>query len=67
MLPFHCGELQYFAAPSVIRIRMQLDSEGGGAKVFRSPVHCATTIAKEQGLKGIYAGLEAGVFRQVVV
>ena len=49
----------------VIRIRMQLDSEGGGAKAFRNPLHCATTIAKEQGVKGIYAGLEAGLFRQV--
>jgi solute carrier family 25 oxoglutarate transporter 11 len=49
----------------VIRIRMQLDSEGGATRVFRNPWHCATSIAKADGIQGVYAGISAGIFRQI--
>lgn len=49
----------------VIRVRMQLDSEGGGIRQFRNPAHCAISILKEDGIRGIYAGLSAGLFRQI--
>ena len=42
----------------VIRVRLQLDAEGGAARVFKSPIHCASTIVGQQGPSDKIAGLD---------
>eukprot|EP00729_Bicosta_minor_P010190 gene10190-12289_t len=50
----------------VVRVTMQVDG-AGGAGMYRNALHCGTDIAKTNGVvRGLYAGLSAGIFRQVV-
>ncbi len=48
----------------LIKNRMQLSGEGGKAKMYNNSFHAATTIIKNEGVAGIYAGLSAGLLRQ---
>lgn len=48
----------------VLRVRLQLDSEAGSMKKFRNPLHCAVSIWKqENGIRGLYVGISAGIAR----
>ena len=45
---------------------MQLDAEGGGKRLYKGTVDCMTGIYRNSGLtRGLYAGLSAGILRQV--
>jgi solute carrier family 25 oxoglutarate transporter 11 len=46
----------------VIRVNMQVD-----AGLYRNSLHCATTLVKAGGVvNGLYAGISAGIFRQIL-
>lgn len=52
----------------VVRVNLQVDGSGaktGGAKQYRGTLHCAQTIAARDGVRGLYSGLTAGIFRQL--
>ena len=49
----------------VLRVRQQLDAEGGGLRMYNGPIHCATSIVKADGFTGLYAGFTAGIARQI--
>jgi len=48
----------------LVKNRMQLSGEGGGKKLYRNSLHAVTSIIKNEGVAGIYAGLSAGLLRQ---
>jgi solute carrier family 25 (mitochondrial oxoglutarate transporter), member 11 len=48
----------------LIKNRMQLSGEGGSQKQYKSSIHAAKTIIKNEGLVSIYTGLSAGLLRQ---
>jgi len=48
----------------VVKNRMQMSGEGGAAKEYKTSFHALTTIFRKEGLRGIYSGLSAGLFRQ---
>lgn len=49
----------------VVRINMQVDSSSGAKRLYRGIFHCAKVVFETQGIKGLYAGISAGIFRQV--
>uniref|UniRef100_A0A6B2LC93 Mitochondrial 2-oxoglutarate/malate carrier protein n=1 Tax=Arcella intermedia TaxID=1963864 RepID=A0A6B2LC93_9EUKA len=48
----------------LIKTRMQLSGEGVAAKQHKTAFHAALSIAKAEGIKGMYKGLSAGILRQ---
>ncbi|UJR32199.1 hypothetical protein I4U23_019664 [Adineta vaga] len=48
----------------VVKNRMQMSGVGGAAKEYKTSFHALTTIFGKEGLRGIYSGLSAGLFRQ---
>ncbi|CAF1235496.1 unnamed protein product [Rotaria sp. Silwood1] len=48
----------------VVKNRMQMSGEGGGAREHKTSFHALRAIFRSGGLSGIYAGLSAGLFRQ---
>ena len=48
----------------LIKNRMQLSGEGGGAKEHKTSFHAFRAILKNEGLGGLYTGLSAGLLRQ---
>ncbi|CAF0936522.1 unnamed protein product [Adineta steineri] len=48
----------------VVKNRMQMSGEGGAAKEYKNSFDALTTIFRKEGLRGIYSGLSAGLFRQ---
>eukprot|EP00937_MAST-01D_sp_MAST-1D-sp2_P003808 g3808.t1 len=50
----------------VTRVQMQLDAEGGGKRLYKGMVDCVTQLYRQNGLqRGLYAGLSAGILRQL--
>jgi len=66
---FFCGTLSTCTATcfiqpmDMIKVQIQLGSEAGGST---SPFVIARQIAREGGMKGFYAGLDAALLRQVI-
>jgi len=48
----------------LVKNRMQLSGVGGKAKEYRNSFHAISSILKNEGITGIYAGLSAGLLRQ---
>lgn len=48
----------------VIKVRMQLSSNGGSAQ-YRGVVHAVQTISRQEGVSAMYSGLSAALTRQV--
>eukprot|EP00057_Strongylocentrotus_purpuratus_P029206 XP_011683680.1 PREDICTED: mitochondrial 2-oxoglutarate/malate carrier protein [Strongylocentrotus purpuratus] len=48
----------------LVKNRMQMSGEGGGAKAHKTSVHAIKSIIKEEGALGLYNGLSAGLLRQ---
>lgn len=48
----------------LVKNRMQISGEGGQSKLYRNSFHAVTSIIKNEGITGIYAGLSAGLLRQ---
>ncbi|XP_014675883.1 PREDICTED: mitochondrial 2-oxoglutarate/malate carrier protein-like [Priapulus caudatus] len=48
----------------LVKNRMQLSGEGGGAKQYKTSFHAVTGILRNEGIIGIYSGLSAGLLRQ---
>ena len=40
----------------LVKNRMQISGEGGQAKLYKNSFHALTTILKNEGVRGIYAG-----------
>ncbi len=40
----------------VVKVRMQLQGEGGAAARYKSSLHAFPTIVREEGLGGLYKG-----------
>lgn len=49
----------------VLRVRLQLDSEGGSVRKYRGTFHLTSMIIKTEGAIGLYAGFSAGIARQI--
>jgi solute carrier family 25 (mitochondrial oxoglutarate transporter), member 11 len=55
----------FFVQPlDLIKNRMQLSGEGGTSKAYKNSFHAIVSIAKSEGIFGLYAGLSAGLLRQ---
>ena len=48
----------------LIKTRLQLSGEGGSQKVHRNTMAAITNIVKQEGVRNLYKGLTAGLFRQ---
>ncbi|CAN0416585.1 mitochondrial 2-oxoglutarate/malate carrier protein [Lampetra fluviatilis] len=48
----------------LVKNRMQLSGEGGGAREHRNSVQAVASILRKEGVRGIYTGLSAGLLRQ---
>jgi len=48
----------------MVKVRIQLLGEGGGAQVNRNPFVVASNIVKNEGFFSMYRGLSAGLLRQ---
>ena len=45
---------------------MQIDSEGGAKRQYKGSLDCARQVFAKEGLvRGLYAGISAGIFRQL--
>ena len=49
----------------LVKNRMQVSGEGGGARLYNNSLHCAQTIIKTEGITGLYSGLTASFARQL--
>ena len=50
----------------VVRVNLQVDSVAvGGKKAYSGTLDCIRSIASRDGVKGLYAGLSAGILRQL--
>ena len=58
-----CGASCCVHPLDVVRINLQIDQ--AGKKVYKGTFHCLSHIYKEAGVSGLYAGLSAGMFRQI--
>lgn len=54
-----CGATCFVHPLDVIKVNLQVDTSGKG------PVSVAQTIFRQSGIRGLYAGLSAGIFRQI--
>ncbi|XP_070561717.1 mitochondrial 2-oxoglutarate/malate carrier protein-like [Ptychodera flava] len=48
----------------LVKNRMQLSGEGGGARQYKTSGHALVSILRNEGIFGIYTGLSAGLLRQ---
>ncbi|CAN2390301.1 Belongs to the mitochondrial carrier (TC 2.A.29) family [Pristimantis euphronides] len=48
----------------LVKNRMQLSGEGAKTKEYKTSFHAVSSILKNEGLRGIYTGLSAGLLRQ---
>lgn len=48
----------------LVKNRMQISGEGGSAKLYKNSFDAVKTIIRNEGVRGIYAGLSAGLLRQ---
>lgn len=48
----------------LVKNRMQISGEGGQAKAYKNSLDAVTSIIRNEGVRGIYAGLSAGLLRQ---
>ena len=60
-----CGASACVHPLDVCRIQMQVDAEGGGVRMYKSTSHCLMTLVRRGGVSTIYAGISAGMLRQV--
>ena len=61
MIPASC-----FCHPlDVIRIQMQVDSEGGAKRMYKGTFDCATQLYRRGGFSVLYAGITAAWLRQI--
>ena len=58
-----CGASCCVHPLDVIRVNLQVDQ--AGARQYRGMLHCGQTILRREGLRGLYAGISAGMFRQI--
>ncbi len=60
-----CGATLIVQPLDLIKTRLQLSGELGGAKAHRSTVHAIANVVRAEGLLNMYNGLSAALFRQV--
>lgn len=60
-----CGATLCVHPLDVIRVNLQVDGGKGGSGQYRGMLHCAQSVFAREGPTGLYAGLSAGIFRQV--
>jgi solute carrier family 25 (mitochondrial oxoglutarate transporter), member 11 len=58
-----CGASCCVHPLDVVRINLQIDQ--AGARVYKNTFHCLSHIFKKGGINGLYAGLSAGMLRQI--
>jgi solute carrier family 25 (mitochondrial oxoglutarate transporter), member 11 len=54
-----CGATCFVHPLDVLKVNLQVDTTG------RGPLNVAKTIFQQSGIRGLYAGLSAGIFRQI--
>merc|ERR1719262_15599 len=60
-----CGAAMVVQPMDLVKNRMQVSGEGGGARMYNNSVHCAQTIFRKEGFFGFYNGLSASLARQL--
>ena len=60
-----CGATLVVQPLDLIKTRLQLSGELGGAKAHRSTLHAIVNVVRAEGLLNMYNGLSAALFRQV--
>jgi len=60
-----CGAVCVAQPMDLVKNRMQVSGEGGGARLYNNSLHCAQTIIKTEGFFGLYSGLTASFARQL--
>jgi solute carrier family 25 oxoglutarate transporter 11 len=58
-----CGASCCVHPLDVVRVNLQVDQ--AGARVYKGTLHCMQSIAQRQGLRGLYSGISAGMLRQL--
>jgi len=58
-----CGASCCVHPLDVVRINLQIDQ--AGARVYKGTFDCLSQIFKKEGVSGLYAGLSAGMLRQI--
>ena len=58
------GATLFVQPMDLIKNRMQLSGVGGAAKEHKNTLHAVRSIIVNEGIKGIYSGLSAGLLRQ---
>ncbi|XP_013931148.1 PREDICTED: mitochondrial 2-oxoglutarate/malate carrier protein, partial [Thamnophis sirtalis] len=48
----------------LVKNRMQLSGEGAKTREYKTSLHAVGSILRQEGLRGIYTGLSAGLLRQ---
>ncbi|XP_055006025.1 mitochondrial 2-oxoglutarate/malate carrier protein [Boleophthalmus pectinirostris] len=48
----------------LVKNRMQLAGQGTKAREYKTSFHCLLSILKNEGVRGVYTGLSAGLLRQ---
>lgn len=61
--PASAGELATVPI-DVVKVRMQLDGQGGGAKKYPSALQAFPTIVREEGFGALYKGVQPALLRQ---
>lgn len=51
----------------LVKTRMQISGAGGAKKEYKNTFDALTKILKNEGVRGIYKGLGAGLLRQATV
>ncbi len=60
-----CGATLIVQPLDLIKTRLQLSGEGGGARAHKSTLHAISNVVRSEGLVNLYNGLSAALFRQV--
>ena len=58
-----CGASICVHPLDVVRVNLQVDQ--AGARVYKGTLDCMRSIARRQGLRGLYEGISAGMLRQI--
>lgn len=60
-----CGATTCVHPLDVVRVNLQVDATSGKSPVYNGTFHCIQTVARTGGIRSLYSGLTAGIFRQI--
>jgi len=60
-----CGATCCVHPLDVVRVNLQVDATSGKMPIYKGTFHCISTVANTGGIRSLYNGLSAGIFRQI--